>query len=407
MSTDTADASTAIDTAQTPWGAIALLSLASFASAASLRVTDPLLPELSRQFSATLASAAQVITFFSVAYGVLQAVFGPLGDRYGKYRVIGWACAGSAVSSLLCALATDLHTLTLARMAAGASAAAIIPLSMAWIGDQVPYERRQPVLARFLTGQIIGFSGGQLMGGLAAEYANWRAPFYALAIWFAVMALLLMRQRRRQDAGKAPAPAAHALRTNLPEQLLSVLRRPWARVVIVTVFLEGAVLYGPFAFAASHIHLRHGVSLGVAGGLLMLFGAGGLMFAAFSGRIVRALGESRLAMAGGIVLAASIAIIAAAPTWQWTAPGCLLAGLGFYMLHNTLQINATQMAPEQRGAAVSLFASSFFLGQSTGVAVAGFWVVIAGTTPVLLASAALLPFIAAGFAWLRKHRPQF
>ena len=42
----------------------------------------------------------------------------------------------------------------------GATAAAVIPLSMAWIGDNVPYERRQPVLARFLIGQITGFSLG-------------------------------------------------------------------------------------------------------------------------------------------------------------------------------------------------------------------------------------------------------
>jgi predicted MFS family arabinose efflux permease len=46
---------------------------------------------------------------------------------------------------------------------------------------------------------------------------------------------------------------------------------------------------------------------------------------------------------------------------------CLLAGLGFYMLHNTLQVQATQMAPAARGTAVTLFASSLFFGQSMGV----------------------------------------
>ena len=46
-------------------------------------------------------------------------------------------------------------------------------------------------------------------------------------------------------------------------------------------------------------------------------------------------------------------------------------GMGFYMLHNTLQTNATQMAPERRGTAVSQFAASLFIGQSVGVAIAG------------------------------------
>ena len=52
-------------------------------------------------------------------------------------------------------------------------------------------------------------------------------------------------------------------------------------------------------------------------------------------------------------------------------PACALMGLGFYMMHNTLQTHATQMAPERRGAAVSSFAACFFLGQSAGVGVAG------------------------------------
>jgi hypothetical protein len=41
--------------------------------------------------------------------------------------------------------------------------------------------------------------------------------------------------------------------------------------------------------------------------------------------------------------------------------------MGFYMLHATLQTQATQMAPSRRGAAVALFACALFFGQSIGV----------------------------------------
>ena len=55
----------------------------------------------------------------------------------------------------------------------------------------------------------------------------------------------------------------------------------------------------------------------------------------------------------------------------WLAiPAIALIGLGFYMFHNTLQTNATQMAPEARGLAMSLFAFTLFVSQSIGVAVA-------------------------------------
>ena len=143
-----------------PAGAILCLSLGAFGSGVSLRVNDALLPRLAEQFAVPLCTAAQVISYFAIAYGLSQLLFGPLGDRFGKYRVIAWACAACAVTAVLCGLAPDFTLLTLARALAGATAAAIIPLAMAWIGDVVPYEKRQPVLARFLIGQILGLSAG-------------------------------------------------------------------------------------------------------------------------------------------------------------------------------------------------------------------------------------------------------
>ncbi len=49
---------------------------------------------------------------------------------------------------------------------------------------------------------------------------------------------------------------------------------------------------------------------------------------------------------------------------------CRLYGLGFYMLHNTLQINATQMTPKARATAFALFSSAIYFGQTIGVGAA-------------------------------------
>ena len=74
------------------------------------------------------------------------------------------------------------------------------------------------------------------------------------------------------------------------------------------------------------------------------------------------------------------------------------------MMHNTLQINATQMAPERRGAAVAAFASCFFIGQSLGVAIFGSLLTSVGT-PILLTSASVLTLlVGTRFAKLRKQR---
>ena len=389
----------------TPVRAIVALALAAMASGIALRLADALLPRLATEFHISLGQASLVITVFAVAYGLSQALFGPLGDRFGKLRVITWACMASAVTSLLCALAPDHPSLLAARLLAGATAAAVIPLAMAWIGDNVPYERRQPVLARFLIGQIGGFALGVWAGGYTAEHLPWRAPFFGVAGLFVLVAVVLLQARKRLPPPMLQAPGRHGgALAAVKQQFGAVLAQPWARVVLVVVFCEGAVVYGPFAFIAAHLHQRFGLPLSTVGALVMGYALGGLVFALGARWLVARLGEVWLVRAGSWLMAGALAAIAFAPAWGWAVPACMVMGLGFYMMHNTLQTHATQMAPEQRGTAVAAFACCFFLGQSVGVGAAGLVVDRVGTAWVLGAGALGLLAVAAAFNHQRARR---
>ena len=101
---------------------------------------------------------------------------------------------------------------------------------------------------------------------------------------------------------------------------------------------------------------------------------------------------------------ASLCVIALTPSVWLAAVACSAMGLGFYMLHNTLQTNATQMAPTRRGAAVSAFAFCYFVGQSFGVAVAGWLISRIGSSGVILIAAVGVALVAFNFA--REKRRQ-
>ena len=384
---------------RTPTRAIVALSFAACGSAAALRVCDPLLPRLTAEYGIGLGAAAQTVTAFAIAYGVLQLAYGPIGDRYGKYRVITLACAASAVTSLACALAPTFGTLVVARLFAGGTAGALIPLSLAWIGDAVPYERRQPVLARFLLGQMFGIALGQLLGGLGADHWGPGPVFVVLALWFGAATVSLWRSSSHARSAAAAAPAVGSVMA----RFAAVLRVRWARFLLASVFLEGVFLVGALAFIPTHLNRAYGLPLTLAGSMLMLYGAGGMVFAALSGVLVRRLGEPGLAAAGGTLLMLCLAAIALARATPVAAVACLAAGLGFYMLHNTLQVNATQMAPAQRGSSVALFAACLFLGQSTGVALAGLASERFGTGPVILFGGGAVFVLALVFAAARRR----
>ena len=378
---------------------IFLLSVAAFASAASIRVTDPLLPRIAAEFDVGIARAAWAATGFTVAYAAMQMVFGPLGDRFGKLRVISYACVVAALASFACFLASGFEGFVAARIFAGAFCASAIPLSMAWIGDTVRYEDRQPVLARFLLGQILGIAAGSAVGGFAAEEPVWRWPFAAIALWLLATSVLLLAFAARNVA---PTPAPGTSRAS--DEAPSVFASPWARVVVLSVFAEGTVVFGPMAFIPTHLHFVRGTSLAVAGLALLPYALGGVLFAIFARPIVLRLGEVALAMTGTMLLAVGFTIVALAPNAAAAAAGCFLAGVGFYSFHNTLQTNATQMAPQRRGAAMALFATCFFLGQAAGVALAGVLVERIGTTAVILGAGLGVIPVGITFARLRRAR---
>ncbi len=376
---------------QTNTRTLRFMALAAFTSMASMRVCDPMLPALAQEFSVSTGDASAVIAAFAVAYGVLQLVYGPLGDRLGKTRVVIGATSACALFSAFTALAPNLTALVVSRAAMGASAAGIIPLCMAWIGDQVPYEQRQETLAGLMVATVSGMMAGQWFGGFAVEALGWRVAFAVLSLLFAVAGGLLWRQMRQvaaQAAGsEAAAASAFSMRGYLAStrQLLAMPRVQW---VLTVVTIEGALAFGTLAFVPSRMVEGFGLSAAAAGGVMVMYGIGGLLYSVFARRWLALLGEHGLALLGAALIAAGLLLLAWSPVVAWAVVGCFLAGLGFYMLHNTLQTQATQMAPQARGMAVTLFACLLFLGQSGGVFLVALSVDRGWLVPVFTAAAA-------------------
>ena len=64
-----------------------LMGLAAFTVGCGMRVLDPLLPMLAREFGVGLGAVAPLIAGFALAYGLGQLFAGPIGDGFGKLRV--------------------------------------------------------------------------------------------------------------------------------------------------------------------------------------------------------------------------------------------------------------------------------------------------------------------------------
>jgi MFS transporter, YNFM family, putative membrane transport protein len=378
--------------------AVFLLSLAAFASAASLRATDPLLPLLAADFEVTTGAASAAVTAFALSYGLLQVVCGPLGDRYGRYRTIAAAALISAFGSAACAIAPSLDALVAARFVSGATIGAFIPLSLAWIGDTVAYEKRQPLLARFLVGQMTGVAFGNAAAGWLGEHFGWRAIFMALAVLLLAIAVLLFLELKANELTRGGAGRPGTMRESF-RRMPGMLTSSRLQKLFATAYAEGLLIFGALAFVAAYFQSRFAIGPGLAGTLVAAYALGGICYAVLARRAVRRLGERGLVTAGGVALTIGYAALALVGSVPLATLGIGLVGAGFYMLHTTVQIHVTQVAPEERGSAVALFATFLFLGQASGVWLAARLVDAAGAPPVFLCAAVGLAVLAAAYRY--------
>ena len=390
-----APASTAPDTART----LPLLLLAALASMAAQRIGDAMLPELSREFGVGLSEAAQVVSVFALAYGLAQLFYGPLGDRFGKLRVLVGAALLCAAGSLAAVWAGGLDALLVTRLVVGLGAAGLIPLGLAWVGDHVPYEQRQVALARIGLGITLGIMGGQVAGGLFTDGPGWRWGFGAMALLFAGVGLWLAAEVRRQHRRGVVAAAALPPAGGLWRLWGSIVTGRWSRVVLAVALVNGFIGFGVPAIWAAHLHQVQGLSLSAAGAVAACYGLGGSAYMLLAGPLSVRLGESRLAWTGGALVATGFVLLGLLPGTLVSPLAAAMAGFGFFMFHNTLQLNATQMTPHARGTAVSLFACALFVGNAAGAASAAALAPVLGSGVVLAAGGLAFGALGAFFGW--------
>ena len=120
----------------------------------------------------------------------------------------------------------SLDALVAARFVSGATIGAFIPLALAWIGDTVAYEKRQPLLARFLVGQMAGVAFGNAAAGWLGEHFGWRAIFYGARVCCcSLIAVLLLRKCKTNPLTRAAAAGRGAMRESFRRMPLHARQR--------------------------------------------------------------------------------------------------------------------------------------------------------------------------------------
>jgi predicted MFS family arabinose efflux permease len=379
-----------------------LLGAIAFMVIADMRVIDPLLRVIANDFGTSVGYTAAIVSAYTIPYGLFQLVYGPLGDRIGKLQVMSKAIAIFAIGTAASAIVPNLPLLIVLRFLTGMVAAAIIPLSLAYIGDHFPYSERQTAIGRYLSFLMLGQILSSSLGGIFGEYLSWREIFLVFGLASMVIAIIFAQRVTRSSY--IPSAIAHTSSFwSFLQPYFRLLLQRNTRIFITTVFVEGCFLFGASAYLGAFIRDRYGLSYAIIGLLLSGFGMGGLLYSASVQWLVRRLGEHGLVLTGGGLIGFCYLCMILLQYWVLLIPEIILLGLGSYMLHSTLQTRATELCPDSRGTAVSLFAFSLFLGQGIGAAIIGYIVDHAGYIPGFILSSSVIVLLSIWFARQLRH----
>lgn len=378
-----------------------VLGLGAFVSGVTMRLTDPLVPAIARDLAVAPALVAVLATAFTFSYAVAQTFVGALADTVGKVRVIQ-VCLGVLVAiSILTALAPDILALFIARALAGVFVSGVFTIALGIVGDRVAFAERQVALSNLLMAVLIAQLGGQIASGFIAEAFGWRAVAWlaagATAIAFAATAVWLLP---RPNVERPPFSLTRIRANNG-----ALLANPVARACYGAVFVEGVLVMGFFPFVAVLLERRGAGGLIEAGFVLGGFGLGGIVYTILVRRILdRAGGMLNVMRLGGVISGSGYLLFAAAGPWQVEVAGFVLVGLGFYMMHGSLQTQVTEVAPANRATAVSLHSLFFVLGQGVGPLVFTATIaLVGGTASAVMAGLVLCGLGITAAAAIQRH----
>jgi YNFM family putative membrane transporter len=338
--------------------ASAALYAGTVAAYAAMYVTQPLLPDLSREMAISPATAGLSVSAVVVCIALGSFVAGPLSDAVGRKRVMVGSLALLVIPTLACAVARDFRQLLVFRALQGLLIPGVTAVAVAWAGDHYAPRDLRAAVGGVIAASVAGGLWGRVASGLVAEHRGWRAAFVLSALvttlGAAGMAVELPGGRR---GGVAWRGAFAGMVRHLGD------RRLLGGFLLAFCLFFGFIAvftYLPFRLAGPPWHLSTDA---VASAYLVYLA--GIVASPLAGRWAGRVEPWRL-MLGGLALGVGGVALTLVPSLPAIVGGLLVLVVGMFTAQALGPSYVNEVARESKGGANALYLASYYAGGTLG-----------------------------------------
>ncbi|MDD0975352.1 MFS transporter [Pseudomonas fontis] len=371
--------------------AVYLIAIGAFALGMASYVTAGLVPLIERAFSVQVAVAAQLVTAFTLAYGIgsplFVAVLPARRQRFGLMCALGLFVLANAASAMV----DDFALLLLCRALAGIGAGVYLATGIAASAAVSAPAQRGKAIAVIMGGMASGTVLGVPLSLLLAEHMGWQAALWLVALLGALAWFGLLLKLPAIPAGPQAAPG----------RKLALLAERKVLLVLMVSLLAAVASLGMYTFM---VPLLADPAYGAVGNItahLWVWGLGGVLGSFLVGPLVDRLKGPLLTLLIMLVLAVSLLVLPMAASispWLAMLPIALWGAVGWALqVPQNNELLAMRDAKGDGNLAVALNESALYLGSALGAAAGGLlllwqmpnWTLAASAGAVALLGAAL------------------
>lgn len=375
-----------------------LLAVGTFAIGVDAFVIAGILPVVATDLGVSVEASGQIVTVYSLAYGIGAPLMAALTARLPRARLVTGALVVFAATNLLCAIAPGYVGLLAARVAAGLAAAVYSPAAYALATAIAPPERRGAALSAVALGISLATVLGVPLGVVIGHALGWRVTFAAVAL-VSLSAAVALRLGRLPAAPPGP-PIPLIAR-------LEPLARPRVLIALAPLLLWSIAALAVYTYLGELL-VGYGYGPDRVAQLFLVYGVGALIGSQLGGRLVDRFGPKRPMLVLLGVTALNQLLFPAALGQMWSA-GIVLFVWAFigWAVWAPQQARLLALDPTAAAIVLSLANSMLYAGSGVGAVLGAALIPWIGLTHLPYAAAVI--FVGAALSVLagpRTPRPE-